>query len=348
MPEIEFDLEIQQGLPGPPNTLTIGSVTAGNAPSATITGSTPQQTLNLVLAKGDKGDKGDAATISLGAVSTGAPGSSAAVINTGTTGDAVFSFTIPRGDKGEVGNTGPVNTLSIAGVTTGAAGSSASVSVGGTAPNQTLTFSIPRGDAGATGPQGLKGDTGATGPTGPQGPIGNTGPQGAKGDTGDTGPQGIQGPQGLKGDTGATGPTGPQGATGATGPQGETGPTGPQGVKGDTGDTGDTGPTGPTGPEPSLTIADNANTSITLADTDNNRVVHCTASSAVTITVPLTLAAGFSCMVIQSGTGKVTFVAGSGATLNSFGNLLSTAGQHAPASLMRVASGVYNLSGNLV
>jgi hypothetical protein len=253
-----------------------------------------------------KGDKGDAASISLGTVTTGAAGSDAAVTNTGTPGAATFNFTIPRGDKGEVGNTGPANTLNIAGVTTGAAGSSASVSVGGTAPNQTLTFSIPRGDTGATGPQGLKGDTGATGPTGPQG------------------------------------------ATGATGPQGETGPTGPQGVKGDTGDTGDTGPTGPTGPEPSLTIADNAATAITLADTDNNRVVRCTASSAVTITVPSTLAAGFSCMVIQAGTGRVTFVAGSGATINSFGNLLATAGQHAPASLMRVASGVYNLSGNLV
>jgi hypothetical protein len=53
-------------------------------------------------------------------------------------------------------------------------------------------------------------------------------------------------------------------------------------------------------------------------------------------------------MVIQAGTGQVTFVAGSGTTLNSFGNLLRTAGQHAPASLIRVASGMYNLSGNLI
>ena len=120
------------------------------------------------------------------------------------------------------------------------------------------------------------------------------------------------------------------------------------GDKGETGQTGPTGSTGPTGPEPSLTIADRAAIAITLADTDNNRVVRCTASPAVTITVPSTLAAGFSCMIIQAGTGRVTFQAGSGATINSFGNLLSTAGQHAPASLMRVASGVYNLSGNLV
>jgi hypothetical protein len=119
-------------------------------------------------------------------------------------------------------------------------------------------------------------------------------------------------------------------------------------VTGATGPAGPTGSTGPTGPEPSLTIADNAATSITLADTDNNRVVRCTASSAVTVTVPSTLAAGFSCMIIQAGTGQVTFAQGSGATINSFGNLLRTAGQHAPASLMRVGAGVYNLSGNLV
>jgi parallel beta-helix repeat protein len=105
--------------------------------------------------------------------------------------------------------------------------------------------------------------------------------------------------------------------------------------------------TGPAGPEPSLNIANNSATSITLADTDNNKVIHCTASSAVTITVPSTLAAGFSCMVIQAGVGRVTFQAGSGATINSFGNLLATAGQHAPASLIRVGAGAYNLSGNL-
>ena len=107
-------------------------------------------------------------------------------------------------------------------------------------------------------------------------------------------------------------------------------------------------PAGAVGPQPSLTITDNATTSITLADGMNNQVIRCTAATAVTVTVPSTLAAGFSCMVIQAGAGQVTFQAGSGTTLNSFGALLRTAGQHAPASLIRVASGVYNLSGNLV
>jgi hypothetical protein len=256
-----------------------------------------------------KGDKGDAATISLGTVTTGAPGSSADVTNTGTPDAATLNFTIPRGDKGETGDTGPANTLTIAEVTTGAAGSAATVTIGGTAPNQTLAFSIPRGDQGI---QGDKGDaatislgTVTTGAPGSSADVTNTG-------TPDAATLNFTIPRGDKGETGATGAT------------------------------------GPTGPEPSLTIADNANTAITLADTDNNKVIRCTASSAVTITVPSTLAAGFSCMVIQAGTGQVTFAQGSGATLNSFGNLLKTAGRHAPASLMRVGAGVYNLSGNLV
>jgi hypothetical protein len=96
-----------------------------------------------------------------------------------------------------------------------------------------------------------------------------------------------------------------------------------------------------------LTVEDNANTSITLADSNSSTVVRCTASTAVTIEVPSTLAAGFNCLIIQAGTGQVTINAGSGATVNSFASLNRTAGRHATAALVRVASATYNLSGNL-
>ena len=43
---------------GPANSLTIGTVTTGGSSSATITGSAPSQTLNLVLQKGDAGADG--------------------------------------------------------------------------------------------------------------------------------------------------------------------------------------------------------------------------------------------------------------------------------------------------
>lgn len=56
---------------------------------------------------GSSGEAGTAATIEIGTVTTGEAGSSASVINSGTTSAAVFDFVIPRGDKGEKGDTGP-------------------------------------------------------------------------------------------------------------------------------------------------------------------------------------------------------------------------------------------------
>lgn len=56
--------------------------------------------------KGDKGDKGDtgaAATIRIGNVVTGAPGTDVVVTNSGTSTNAVLNFTIPRGNPGADG-----------------------------------------------------------------------------------------------------------------------------------------------------------------------------------------------------------------------------------------------------
>lgn len=54
----------KDGAPGPAPAIKIGAVTSGTTPSATITGTSPDLTLGLVLPKGDRGDKGE----------TGAPG----------------------------------------------------------------------------------------------------------------------------------------------------------------------------------------------------------------------------------------------------------------------------------
>lgn len=127
---------------------------------------------------------GGSTTVTVGATTTGAPGTNASVTNTGTESAAVFNFTIPRGYDGSTGPTGPT------------------------------------GATGATGPAGPTGPQGETGPQGPAGPQGATGPAGA---TGATGPQGPQGEQGIQGETGPAGATGPAGPTGAAGPQGEAG-----------------------------------------------------------------------------------------------------------------------------
>ena len=49
----------ETGEPGPGNFLTIGSVTSGTVASATITGESPTQVLNLILPKGEKGETGE-------------------------------------------------------------------------------------------------------------------------------------------------------------------------------------------------------------------------------------------------------------------------------------------------
>lgn len=55
---------------------------------------------------GSAGSDGAAATIAVGVTNTGAPGTEASVVNSGTTSAAIFNFTIPRGEKGEPGQDG--------------------------------------------------------------------------------------------------------------------------------------------------------------------------------------------------------------------------------------------------
>lgn len=55
--------------------------------------------------KGAKGDTGTAATITIGSVTTGAPGTNVSVTNSGTSTNAILNFTIPRGQPGSGGGT---------------------------------------------------------------------------------------------------------------------------------------------------------------------------------------------------------------------------------------------------
>lgn len=123
---------------------------------------------------GPQGPAGTAATINLGTVTTGNAGTGVEITNSGDSTNAVFNFTIPKGDKGDTGVQG---IQGIQGV---------------------------KGDTGATGPQGPQGPQGNTGATGSDGKSayqvwldsGNTGTvsdylvslKGAKGDTGAQGP----------------------------------------------------------------------------------------------------------------------------------------------------------------
>ena len=165
-----------QGVPGPANTLTVGTVTKAPDDTAvvTITGTSPNQIIDFVLPRGLQGIQGIQGT-------TGATGATGATGPTGPQGD--------KGDKGDTGNTGATGSQGIQGETG------------------------PKGDKGDTGDTGATGQTGATGSQGAKGDTGDQGPTGA---TGSQGIQGIQGIQGEVGATGATGATGAGVAAGGT------------------------------------------------------------------------------------------------------------------------------------
>lgn len=78
----------------------------------------------------NQGVDGTSATITVGEVVTGEPGTGASVENTGSESAAVLKFTIPKGEKGDKGD---------------------------------------KGDTGEQGPQGEKGERGEVGPQGPKG-----------------------------------------------------------------------------------------------------------------------------------------------------------------------------------
>lgn len=171
---------------------------------------------------GGGGGGGETVTVNVGSTTTGAPGSAAAVTNTGTSQNVVLAFVIPQGaagatgpqgqpgatgaqgPQGQPGATGPQGpagatgaagsaaTIGIGTTTTGAPGSAASVSNLGTSSAAVFSFVIPEGQPGATGA------------TGPQGPAGAQGPQGQPGATGATGPQGPAGPNSVGATTATT------------------------------------------------------------------------------------------------------------------------------------------------
>lgn len=127
------DREILQG---PPNTLSIGTVTSADTPSATITGTSPNQELSLILPKGDKGDQG----VSIQNV-TSAGETATVELSDGSSRE----ISLPQGE------TGPAPSIKIGSVTSGP---TASATVSGVSPDLTLGLVLPKGDKGDTGAPG--------------------------------------------------------------------------------------------------------------------------------------------------------------------------------------------------
>lgn len=111
--------------------------------------------------QGPKGDTGAAATVTVGTVTAGEPGTDAIVTNSGTESAAVLDFTIPRGETGAVG-------------AAGADGVSPTVSTSKSGNVTTITIVDASGTKTATINDGAKGDTGPAGPAGAGVPDGGT------------------------------------------------------------------------------------------------------------------------------------------------------------------------------
>lgn len=92
--------------------------------------------------------KGDPNLLSIGTISTTAPGSSASATITGNTPVQVLNLSLPQG------NPGPSNVLSVGTVSTLAAGASATLSITGVSPTQTLNLGVPQGIQGIQGNPG--------------------------------------------------------------------------------------------------------------------------------------------------------------------------------------------------
>jgi len=92
-------------------------------------------------------------------------------------------------------------------------------------------------------------------------------------------------------------------------------------------------------------INDQTGTTYTLLSSDNGKVVVLNNGSAVTVTVPSGLGAGFNCSFIQKGAGQVTFSA-SGTTINNRQSHTKINGQFGVASIVAYAADTFVLAGD--
>lgn len=95
------------------------------------------------------------------------------------------------------------------------------------------------------------------------------------------------------------------------------------------------------------TFNSQSGTTYTIVAGDAGKMISTTSSSAVTITVQ-GLTAGQRVDWTQAGTGQITFVAGSGVTLNSGGSKLKSKERYAAGTLICTATNVYTLVGSTV
>ena len=92
-------------------------------------------------------------------------------------------------------------------------------------------------------------------------------------------------------------------------------------------------------------INDQTGTTYTLLSSDNGKVVVLNNASAVTVTVPSGLGAGFNCSFVQKGAGQVSFTASS-TTINNRQSHTKINAQYGVASIVAYAADTFVLAGD--
>lgn len=147
----ESDLPVPVGPAGPPNVLEIGTVEtlpADQPATASITGKSPAQKLNLGIPQGRPGKDGPANTLQIGTVETLEPGQTATAQIIGEAPNQTLSLGIPRG---QTGKTGATPALEIGQVETLEPGEPATAEITGTPEKPVLSLGIPQGQPGKDG-----------------------------------------------------------------------------------------------------------------------------------------------------------------------------------------------------
>jgi hypothetical protein len=147
----------------------------------------------------------------------------------------------------------------------------------------------------------------------------------------------VSGPTGSPGATGSPGDTGPQGATGPSG-----GPVGP------TGSSGAVGATGATGSINKITSSFITGTTYSLVSTDTDRILHFSASTTQTLTIPVGLPSYYRYEGKQLGVGQVIIQGtGSVSLVYAASELPRTAEQYSTFAIDWIATNQYMVYGKL-
>jgi hypothetical protein len=88
-----------------------------------------------------------------------------------------------------------------------------------------------------------------------------------------------------------------------------------------------------------------ANYPITTAD--NGKVIQSNSDAVITITIPASLPTGSNCMVLQYGTGQITFSGASGVNIINRNGYNKSIGQYALVTILHIGSNNVIISGEL-